>query len=448
MIPNNIGELLVRQSKYDAQQNEKNRWRKARMVARNFYDGRNEAYTRKYFSERLLNKVPISNVNITKRIIDRISLVYMKPPVREYSNENVPMMFEEKDFKMQRAERMTNLLEHILIKPTWRDGFIDYDIIMDFEPIFGDDPLRPIGFTYPLSIKSSVMDDTPELMAYWDAENTFIFDDNGKIQDDPDNPEHINPYGVLPFVECFKGGRPEYSYMDTTPANDLIATNLEVNVSETNSNANTMFQSFGYMYVNGSQIEKDTLEVGQDKISFLGIDGTMNIVSPPNTVEALASSIEHSYKLLAQNYHLNISFVEGTAAQSGVAIKLRNQELTDARISDVIRWKGIEDKLFEIESIILAVETGTNAGELLKVDYEENVEILSDEEQRAKWDWELSHGIIDVADILMQKDPDRFPDRESAQDYLFERSSQDLAEPDEEDSPQGSLLEALTRPVQ
>ena len=170
------------------------------------------------------------------------------------------------------------------------------------------------------------MDDTPELSVYWDAEHTFVYDGNGKIQDDPNNPEHINPYGVLPFIECFKDGRPEYSYLDTSPANDLIATNLEINVSETNANANTMFQSFGYMYVNGSQIEKDTLEIGQDKVSFLGLDGTMNIVSPPNTVEALASSIEHSYKLLAQNYHLNISFVEGTAAQSGVAIKLRNQE--------------------------------------------------------------------------------------------------------------------------
>ena len=99
MIPN-IGELLVKQSKFDAQQNEKNKWRKARMIARHFYDGRNEPYTSKYFSNRLLNKVPISNVNITKRIIDRISLVYMKPPIREYSNENVPSMFEEKDFKM------------------------------------------------------------------------------------------------------------------------------------------------------------------------------------------------------------------------------------------------------------------------------------------------------------------------------------------------------------
>ena len=414
------------------------------MCARQFYDGRNESYTKKYFSTSLLNKIPLANVNLTKRIIDRISLVYMKPPKREYSNENFPSFFNEKDLKMQRAERMTNLLEHILIKPTWRNGVLDYDIIMDFEAMFDDDPLRPSAITYPLSIKSSVMDDTPELTAYWDAENTFIYDGNGRIQDDPDSQEHINPYGVLPFVECFKSGRPEYSYLDTTPTNDIIATNLEVNVSETNSNANTMFQSFGYMYVNGSQVEKDTLEVGQDKISFLGIDGTMSIVSPPNTVDALASSIEHSYKLLAQNYHLNISFVEGTAAQSGVAIKLRNTELTDARISDVIRWKEMEYKLYELESIILNVEANRGTGELLKVDYEENQEILSNDEKQAKWDWELSHGIIDVADVLMQKDIDRFPDRETAQIYLDERKT--ITETEE--SPQGSLLEALTTPVE
>ena len=447
MIPN-IGELLVRQSKYDAQQNEKDRWRSARIRARNFYDGHNEQYTQEYFSNSLLSKVPLANVNITRRIIDRISLVYMKPPIREYSNENLPMMLNNKDEKMQRAERMTNLLENVLIKPTWRNGVIDYDIIMDFEPIFGDDPLRPIGFTYPLAMKASVMDDTPELTAYWDVENTFIFDDNGKIQEDPDNPDHINPYGILPFVECFKNGRPEYSYMDTSPANDLIATNIEINVSETNSNANTMFQSFGYMYVNGSQIEKETLEVGQDKISFLGIDGTMNIVSPPNTVEALARSIEHSYKLLAQNYHLNISFVEGTTAESGVALRLRGQELQESRISDVIRWKRVENKLFDVESIILAVESGVQAGELIKVDYEENVEILSDKEQRERDEWDLKHKLIDRADILMKRDPDKFPDRESAEDYLFERSEQDIAEPDEDETPQGSLLEALTRPVQ
>ena len=444
MIPN-IGQMLLKESQINAQQNAKNQWRKKRLIARDYYNGYTETYTENYFSRNLLTKIPVANVNITKRIIDRISLVYMKPPKREYSNENFPLLLNQKDFKMQRAERMTNLLEHILIKPTWRNGALDYDIIMDFEAQFEDDPLRPTSITYPLSMKASVLDETPELCVYWDAENTFIYDNNGKIQDDPDNPDHINPYGVLPFIECFKNGRPEYSYIDTCPAMDCIATNLEVNVSETNSNANTMFQSFGYMYVNGSQVEKDTLEVGQDKISFLGIDGTMNIVSPPNTVEALASSIEHSYKLLAQNYHLNISFVEGSTTSSGIAIKLRNQELTDSRISDVIRWKGVEQKIFELESIILGVEAGINSGELLKIDYEEQQEILSEEEKRAKWEWELSHGLIDRADVLIQKDPDRFPDRETAQAYLDERVAENKVE---ETTPNGSLLEALTKPVE
>ncbi len=447
MIPN-IGRILEKQSMYDAQQNYKNQWRRARMRARDYYDGNTEGYTEEFFSDSLLSKIPMANVNITKRIIDRVSLVYMKPPKREYTNIDLPLYMRDKDLKMQRAERMTNLLEHVLIKPTFRDGMLDYDIIMDFEPEFGDDPLRPIAFTYPLAIKASVMDDTPELYAYWDAENTFIYDNNGKIQDDPDNPDHINPYGMLPFIESFKHGRPEYSYLDTSPANDIIATNCQVNVSQTNSQANVMFQSFGYMYVNGSQIEKDTLEVGQDKISFLGIDGTMNIVSPPNTVEALASSIEHSYKLLAQNYHLNVSFVEGTTAQSGVAIRLRNQELQDSRVSDTIRYRSLEKELFNVESVILQTELGINAGELIKVDYEETEEILSDKEQREKWDWELANGIIDQADIMMQIDPDRFPNRESAQDYLFERSGADMAEPDEQEAPQDSLLQALTRPVE
>ena len=195
MIPN-VGELLVTQSRFDAQQNEKNNWRKARLVARDFYNGQTSGYTEDYFSPSLISKIPIANVNITKRIIDRISLVYMKPPKREYSDEGVLDFFHEKDLKLQRAERMTNLLEHILIKPTWRNGKIDYDLIMDFEAQFGDDPLRPMSITYPLAMRASVLDDTPELSVYWDAENTFIYYSNGKIQDDPDNPDHINPYGV------------------------------------------------------------------------------------------------------------------------------------------------------------------------------------------------------------------------------------------------------------
>ena len=440
MIPK-IQELVDKQSQWNAQQQSKNKWRTRREMALDYYNGRTERYTKKYFSSTLSHKVPIANVNITKRIIDRISLVYMVAPKRQYTDPDIVDYFVEKDFKMQRLERFTNLLDSCLVKVTFRNGLLDYDIIHDFEPMFGDDPLRPIGYTYPLSTKSEVLDTTPELFAYWDMENTFIYDRNGKIYDDADNPEHINFYGMLPFVECFREGRPEYAYLDTEPVNDVIKTNTVVNVAETNKSANIHFQSFGYIYANGSQIDKKDLQIGQDQIYYLGVDGTLNVTSPPNSVPALTDSIKESYKMLAQNYHLPTSFADGTTAESGVALRLRNQELQDDKKSDIVKWKDVEKNLFDVERQVLTTELMINPGELESVDFGETADILSAQEQRDQWEWELSKGIIDTADILMKMDPDRFPERKDAMEYLEERNQVT------ETPATSPLLEALTTPT-
>ena len=445
------GELAVLISKYDAQQEKKNEWKAQRYEALDYYSGITSAYTEHYFSGTTAKKIPIGNVNITKRIIDRVSLVYMTPPKRVYTREDLTDMFVHKDMKLQRLERMTNLLDSVLIKPCWRykddgTGCIEYDIIVDYECVFGDDPLKPIGYVYPISSKSSVLDDTPELWAYWDKENHYIFDANGNIVTNEENPDNINPYPVLPFVDCWRDGKPETEWLDTTASHDLIQTNLAINVAETNKNANVMFQSFGYLFVNGAGIDKDTMKIGQDKINYLGVDGSISIVSPPNAIPALDESIKSSYKLLSQNYHLPTSFVEGTTAESGVALKMRNIELTDDRKSDVEKWRDVEFKIFDIETRIIAVEMGQDAGYLEDVDFQESVEILSDKEQREKWEWELSHGLIDKADIMMQKNPDLT--REEALDYLFERQEFELdMEEEEEGVEENSLLKALQTPV-
>ena len=440
MIPK-IQELVDKQSQWNAQQQSKNKWRTRREMALDYYNGRTERYTKKYFSSTLSHKVPIANVNITKRIIDRISLVYMVAPKRQYTDPDIVDYFVEKDFKMQRLERFTNLLDSCLVKVTFRNGLLDYDIIHDFEPMFGDDPLRPIGYTYPLSTKSEVLDTTPELFAYWDMENTFIYDRNGKIYDDADNPEHINFYGMLPFVECFREGRPEYAYLDTEPVNDIIKTNTVVNVAETNKSANIHFQSFGYIYANGSQIDKKDLQIGQDQIYYLGVDGTLNVTSPPNSVPALTDSIKESYKMLAQNYHLPTSFADGTTAESGVALRLRNQELQDDKKSDIVKWNDVEKNIFDVERQVLTTELMINPGELESVDFGETADILSAQEQRDQWEWELSKGIIDTADILMKMDSDRFPERKDAMEYLEERNQVT------ETPATSPLLEALTTPT-
>ena len=87
---------------------------------------------------------------------------------------------------------------------------------------------------------------------------------------------------------------------------------------------------------------------------------------------------------------------------------------------------------------------GQDAGDLEDVDFSESVEVLNDQEQRDKWDWELSKGLIDLADILMQKNPDLT--REEAEELLAEKKTTFGEEPKEE--PQNTLLQALAKPVE
>ena len=445
MIPT-TAQLTVEISKLDWQAQEKSRWLKEREKAYNYYKGRTKPYTLKFFSTAQKKKVACPITRLTRRVIDRISLVYMNPPQREYSNEKIIDLFYNKDFKMQRAEKLCNLLEVILIKPTWRKGRIEYDILKDWEPLFfeDDDPLYPSAITYPLSIKSSISDTTPELWAYWDSEHHFIYEKGtGRKLVAEDNPDMINPYSMLPFVECYRDGKPEAGYFDTDASPELIQANEIINNAYFNMGANINFQSFAYLTLNGTNLEKERLEVGPDKISYLGHDGTLSMVAPPNSVPALSEAIKDQYRMLAQDYHISVAFVEGTTAESGVALKLRNSELMDSRKSDVIRWREIENKIFEIEERIINVEIGKEAGFLLNIDYQESVEILSEQEKREKWEWELKHNITDLPHILMEKYPDKYPDIETAKEFLLKLETNKSSE----ETSNNPLLEALTTPV-
>ena len=95
MIPS-TAQLSVEMSRVAFQQSEKKRWVMTRDRAYDYYKGRTETYTKAYFSDSLNKQIPCPNINITKRIIDRISLVYMKAPLRDYSNENTVDYFHQR----------------------------------------------------------------------------------------------------------------------------------------------------------------------------------------------------------------------------------------------------------------------------------------------------------------------------------------------------------------
>ena len=88
------GKLAVMMSKWDIAQQRKNQWKQERYGAIEYYNGNTYEFTSKYFSDSTLKKIVAGNINITKRVIDRISLVYMTPPIRLYTKEDTPELFK------------------------------------------------------------------------------------------------------------------------------------------------------------------------------------------------------------------------------------------------------------------------------------------------------------------------------------------------------------------
>ena len=413
-----------------AAQETKTEWDAMRDKADDYFKGRTDLdknYTRKYLNSQTIKEVPIDNNNVTKRIIERISLVYSVEPLRSFFDEDgkdqqpSTEYIEATKFKdeiMHDSEKQTNLLRLIGIKPTLRKktlkdmttNVFDYDILVDFEPAFGKDPMVPIGVSYPLMARSEVRSKVPELWVYIDEVDYVVYD---RKTQKPASSEFqvyedlLNPYKVLPIVWVFEE-KPTLSFIDIDPANDIVSMNESINVLGTAQSANVIYQSYGDRVITGvPKDDQNEVKIGPNVITFIPDEATYEILAPPNTLDSVTAVCKYKQRSVALNYHLPHGFLEDdTNPESGVAKKERNKELQDERKGDVVRWRNTEDEIYDIEKIIWETDMNKVLPAKQVIDYTETEEILTVAEQRDKDEYELKHGLISEAEIYLRENPD------------------------------------------
>ena len=252
MIPN-IGAQSVKLSRMAANDLEYKEFMKRRHNRLMYYNAETEALTREWFSANLLKNVPIGNINITKRIIDRTSEVYMVEALRYFDNDAATVRYQEKipskHERMQRIERMTNLLDVVVVHPFWNDKrkVLDHSLILEFVPQF-DQYGDMVGIRYPLVQSPNAASVDEQTFVEWDLNGWRIVDLNG-IETKAEQYT-----GKFPFQMCWTE-EPEYFY-DHNPSADLAQGNLCLNFYQTSMNANIGFQSFGQPYVTGLQADQ------------------------------------------------------------------------------------------------------------------------------------------------------------------------------------------------
>ena len=383
-----------------------------------YYTYNNTAkYIDQYFSGTLQQEIPIYCVNLTKKLINRISLVYKDRPIRDVENDKYYEFTEDKDFKMKSFERVHNLLGTVAVHVGWEDGKFKYNPIMNFVPVMDPyNPLKPIGITYPLNKATGDWRNTDEDMyVYWSAEQHYMFDSTGKII--KVNEDNINPYGVLPFAFIQPNHMVDEFFNEG--AMDIALGNKQIDI------AMTMLQhhirTAGGQFVIEGRVDANNIQLGLNKVVVVD-EGSMSNISSNTDITSIKEGIEFQLKTIAFNNNLNFDFGL-SGSKSGVALKIENLELLEAREDEVEKWRRAEKNIYEIERQIVQVETGLQLPESIALDYSE-VKFPDFDAERDEWDWKFKHGIADRFDYLMAQDPDKFPDRQAAMDFLDEKKQE------------------------
>ena len=409
-----IIEESIRQLKWENQ----SAMLETRDEALDYYTYNNTAkYIDQYFSGTLQQEIPIYCVNLTKKLINRISLVYKDRPIRDVENDKYYEFTEDKDFKMKSFERVHNLLGTVAVHVGWEDGKFKYNPIMNFVPVMDPyNPLKPIGITYPLNKATGDWRNTDEDMyVYWSAEQHYMFDSTGKII--KVNEDNINPYGVLPFAFIQPNHMVDEFFNEG--AMDIALGNKQIDI------AMTMLQhhirTAGGQFVIEGRVDANNIQLGLNKVVVVD-EGSMSNISSNTDITSIKEGIEFQLKTIAFNNNLNFDFGL-SGSKSGVALKIENLELLEAREDEVEKWRRAEKHIYEIERQIVQVETGLQLPESIALDYSE-VKFPDFDAERDEWDWKFKHGIADRFDYLMAQDPDKFPDRQAAMDFLDEKKQE------------------------
>lgn len=361
-------------------------------------------------------------VNAVKKIINNLSAVYMRDAVREIKGtEQDQAIFREiadacgLPIKLKTASRYTKLLKTILLRPVWRQGRMDLDIltgeVLDVTTGATPEDLKSVLIThYPESGRQDELTFT-----HWTAEVIQSIDYRGNVVG-----EEPNPYRTLPFIPCWD--RSPTSSFWLSGGDDLINVQDAINERLTDLAYLCRTQSYGVGFIKGAgKTGGASLKAGPGTLVELSENGELGFTSQKAQIAQLISAIDFMITQAALCNGLSASTLSTKVVrESGVAKTAGNRELEELRRDDIALWRRYEQQLF---SMFRIVWNHHNAGRkiskeaALRIDFYDPKPQTTPKEQAEMWTALVALGVVSPVDIILERNPD-LKDREQAKQYL------------------------------
>lgn len=362
-------------------------------------------------------------VNVVRKVIDLKARVYADEPKRTVNGTKADKaLFAEiaeqaaLSIKMKTASKCVKLLKTCLIRPVWRNGRLDLDIltpdILDVTTGESPEDIQAVLVThYPDNGKTEEVS-----YALWTPETWQRLDYRENQTDGGPN-----PYGVLPFVPLWDRAPTDAFWL--AGGDDLIVMQMAVNKALVDLLATLEFQGFGLGWIKTATSERGgIIEAGPGKMIEIPLGGDIGFASPQAPIDEVVNAIDRLMKWAAVSNGLpGSSMSVDPTDESGISKIVGNVELEESRRDDIALWRAYERRLF---SMVRTVWNHHNPGRKLSdaatlaVDFTDPKPETSLREQAETWDTLIRTGLISPVDAVMERNPD-IATREDALAHLL-----------------------------
>ncbi len=375
--------------------------------------------------------LPLQSVNITAKIINKISLTYKYQPKRmlmdiEGDDDALALWYAgQPEFALgfKYAERYKNLLGKILYRVHYdarRQTWFPF-IETHYEAHFlEDDMIHPIAYSYPLrqdlTESSAVKEDW---WIFWSDEDYFFYiPGTDKRKEDEFGGE--NPFGIMPMVEM-RSDYPVDQY-DTTGAWSLILANQNINIAMNDLNLMIHHQAFDQPWISGASKEEATgMELGANRVlTSTDSEVSFGLLSYSPKITECIEAVKFQIQSVAYTYNLAINWsIEGNPA-SGFSLLVQNIDLLEARHDDVELAVLYEKQMYKVLSsmqehykrhaMLPKDEPVLPMDGKVSVDFTEIDFPINQKEEQDRWDWLIDQNAKTVIDLIMSLNPDMSED--------------------------------------
>jgi len=317
---------------------------------------------RKTLSENYFRQIEhrIMPINVLTRIVNKLSKVYISPPVRndEKYQDFMDTVSDEinVDLLMSQADEFSHLFKCYAIEPFVENGMANARVIpADRFIVIGEDLKNPMKVTTFIKFMGELRSGGSLFYAYTDTE--FIpFTSRGELYTPAlEGNDGINPYGRIPFVY---GNRSRLSLVPTQDT-DIMQMTMMIPVLLSDLAGAIMFNCFSVIY--GIDLKIDTLEKSPNAFWNFKTDSrndnarpTIGTIKSDVDIDKVMSFIKQSFAFWLETKGVRIGSLNNVDAgnASGIAKIIDEMDVYEIKKQQINYFKKEERELWQLLAVM------------------------------------------------------------------------------------------------